>query len=187
MRKYGMLRIATLGTVCLLAVSALRAEGPIQMGVDSLPASAAAAVEAAAAFKPDPAAVKTPAEAKPAEKAAAKPADPHAALVQHPTIQKLVQLTNAHRAQYGLAPVRINPHMCAHAQQHATWMASTGAFAHSNLPYMEIIFAGPGSAEAAIQGWIYSPAHHGIMLSGSEVGFGYQNFNGTPYWVGVFR
>lgn len=182
MTKYGTLRIATLGTVCLLAVSALRAEGPAQMGVESLPASALAAIEAAAAI-PDPAAVKAPVEAK----APVKPADPHAALVQHPTIQKLVKLTNAHRAQYGLGPVRINPHMCASAQQHASWMASTGVYTHSNLPYMEIIFAGPGSAEAAIQGWIYSPAHHGIMLSGSEVGFGYQNFNGTPYWVGVFR
>ena len=83
--------LALLGTACLLAVSALRAEGPVRMGVDSLPASALKALEAAAA-KPDPAAAKTPAEAKPAEKAAAKPADPHAALVQHPTIQKLLKL-----------------------------------------------------------------------------------------------
>lgn len=180
MRKYGMLRIGALGTLCLMAVSALRAEGPAQPVADSQPASALAAVAAASAAKPD---AKAAAVAKPA----AKPADPHAALTGHPTIQRLVQLTNAHRAQYGLAAVRINPHMCAHAQQHATWMASSGAFAHSGLPYMEIIFAGPGSAEGAIQGWINSPAHHGIMLSGSEVGFGYQNFNGTPYWVGVFR
>ncbi len=108
-------------------------------------------------------------------------------LVQHPTIQALVARTNQHRAQMGRGPVTINPEMCLAAQRHATWMADSGAFQHSGLPYMEIIFNGPTSVEGAIQGWIASPAHHNIMLSGSEVGFGYQLRNGRPCWVGVFR
>ena len=73
------------------------------------------------------------------------------------------------------------------AQRHAEWMANSGYYMHSSLPYREIIFRGPRSSQAAIQGWIYSPAHHGIMLSGREVGFGYMKRNGNTYWVGVFR
>jgi uncharacterized protein YkwD len=111
----------------------------------------------------------------------------HDWLLQHPTIQALVAKTNAHRSQMGLGPVKLNADMALAAQRHANWMASTGAYQHSGLPYAEIIFAGPTSADAAIQGWIASPAHHGIMLSGSEVGFGYMIRNGQPYWVGVFR
>jgi len=108
-------------------------------------------------------------------------------LLKHTTIQRLVDLTNQHRAQSGLPPVRLNAEMCLAAQKHAVWMASTGWFQHSGLPWPEIIFAGPQTPEHAIQGWIYSPAHHGIMLSGTEVGFGYMIRNGSPYWVGVFR
>lgn len=108
-------------------------------------------------------------------------------LTKHPTVSSLVSLTNAHRARYGLRPVTVNAQMCVAAQNHANWMASTGYFQHSGLPYMEIIFYGPRSTNDAINGWIASPAHHSIMLSGSQVGFGYANRNGTPYWVGVFR
>lgn len=108
-------------------------------------------------------------------------------LLQHPTIQSLVAQTNAHRSRMGLGPVRLNAEMALAAQRHAQWMADTGAYQHSGLPYAEIIFQGPTSPEAAVQGWIASPAHHSIMLSGSEVGFGYMVRNGRPYWVGVFR
>lgn len=118
--------------------------------------------------------------------AAVKPSD-NDWLVKHPTIERLVALTNEHRARMGRPPVRINADMCLAAQRHAVWMANTGWFQHSGLPFGEIIFTGPQSADHAIQGWIYSPAHHGIMLSGSEVGFGFMIRNGAPYWVGVFR
>ncbi len=111
----------------------------------------------------------------------------HDWLTQHPTIQRLVTLTNQHRAQYGLPPVQINAEMSLSAHRHAGWMADSGALQHSGLPYREIIFLGPTTAEAAIQGWIYSPAHNANMLSGSEVGFGYVYRNGRPAWVGVFR
>lgn len=111
----------------------------------------------------------------------------HDWLVKHPTILELIAKTNQHRAQMGLGPVRINPEMCLAAQRHAQWMAQTGALQHSGLPYAEIIFNGPTTPDGAIQGWIASPAHHGIMLSGNEVGFGYMVQNGSPAWVGVFR
>lgn len=109
------------------------------------------------------------------------------AYTSNPTIQRLHQLTNAHRARMGLPALALNPAMCAQAQQHANWMASTGSMTHSNMGYAEIIFMGPANADGAINGWIYSPSHHSIMLSGREVGFGYQNYNGRPSWVGIFR
>ncbi|MEX0716538.1 MAG: CAP domain-containing protein [Planctomycetaceae bacterium] len=117
----------------------------------------------------------------------AKAAAPHAWLTEHPTIQSLVALTNQQRARYGLPPVAIDPRMCLAAQKHATWMAQTGVYQHSNLGIPEIIFQGPRSAPAAIQGWIASPAHHSIMLSGHRVGFGYMVIGGRTYWVGLFR
>ncbi|OYW11514.1 MAG: hypothetical protein B7Z55_19210 [Planctomycetales bacterium 12-60-4] len=92
-----------------------------------------------------------------------------------------------HRARMGRPPVRINSDMCLAAQRHATNMADTGWYRHSGLPWPEIIYAGPRSEQDAVNGWINSPAHHGIMLSGSEVGFGYMVRNGQPYWVGLFR
>lgn len=111
----------------------------------------------------------------------------HDWLVKHPTIQQLVALTNAHRAKSGLAPLRINPRMCLDAQRHANYMADYGAFTHSGLPYRENIYMGPRTPQDAVNGWIYSPAHHANMLSGTECGFGHQVRNGQSSWVAVFR
>jgi len=122
-----------------------------------------------------------------AEKIIIKEPGPNDWLIKNESILKLVALTNQHRSQMGLAPVVLDTEMCLDAQRHASWMASTGAFQHSSLPYLEIIFHGVATPDAAIQGWIASPAHHGIMLSGTRVGFGYQVRGGYPYWVGVFR
>ncbi|HID24645.1 MAG TPA: CAP domain-containing protein [Planctomycetaceae bacterium] len=108
-------------------------------------------------------------------------------LVRHPVIQRLLKFHNEERARYGLPPLQLAPEMCLAAQEHATWMAETGYYMHSNLPWAEIIFAGPLSAREAVDGWIASPAHHSIMLSGTEAGFGYMVRDGQTYWVGVFR
>jgi uncharacterized protein YkwD len=112
---------------------------------------------------------------------------PHSWLTEHPTIQRLLTLTNEHRARSGLPPVQLNAEMCLAAQRHATWMAERGALQHSGLPWPEIIYVGPRTPEDAVNGWIYSPAHHGILRSGSQVGFGYSVRNGNPAWVGLFR
>jgi hypothetical protein len=108
-------------------------------------------------------------------------------LVEHPTIQKLLELHNQERARVGLAPSKLNPEMCLAAQRHAVWMAETGWFAHSGLPYRENIFMGVTTPEAAINGWIWSPAHHANMLSGTEVGFGYMVLNGRYCWCSVMQ
>ncbi|MBN71943.1 MAG: hypothetical protein CME32_22010 [Gimesia sp.] len=111
----------------------------------------------------------------------------HDWLIKHPTIQRLLELHNQERARNGMPALTLNTKMCLQAQEHATWMADTGYYQHSNLPWPEIIFQGPTSAAAAVNGWIASPAHHSIMLTGSQVGFGYMIRNGQHYWVGVFK
>lgn len=118
---------------------------------------------------------------------AAKPAGKHDWLVKHPTILNLLKLHNEERARSGRPKLKLNARMCLEAQKHAVWMAETGYYQHSALPWQEIIFQGPQSEQAAVQGWIHSPAHHGIMLSGTECGFGYMVIDGRTYWVGVFR
>jgi uncharacterized protein YkwD len=109
-------------------------------------------------------------------------------LAQHPTLLQMLELQNQERARYGIHPLTINPAMCMAAQQHAHWMASTGWYQHSNLGWPEIIHSGPYDPEGAVSGWIYSPAHHSIMLSGgTQAGFGYSIKNGTPFWVTVIQ
>lgn len=109
-------------------------------------------------------------------------------LIQHPTLLRMMELQNQERARYGLPPLTINPTMCLEAQRHANWMASTGWYQHSNLGWPEIIHSGPYNPEAAVTGWIYSPAHHSIMLSsGTQAGFGYSVKNGTPFWVTLIQ
>lgn len=108
-------------------------------------------------------------------------------LVKHPTIQRLLELHNQERARVGLPPSKLNSEMCLAAQRHAVWMAETGWFAHSGLPYRENIYMGVSTPEAATNGWIWSPAHHGNMLSGTEVGFGYMVLNGRPCWCSVMQ
>ena len=112
---------------------------------------------------------------------------PYDWLIKNENIIRLVSSTNEHRARMGLTPVVLDTSMCLDAQRHADWMASFGSFQHSSLPYMEIIFNGVSSPEAAVQGWIASPQHHAIMQSGTKVGFGYQLRGGHPYCVGVFQ
>jgi cysteine-rich secretory family protein len=108
-------------------------------------------------------------------------------LVKHPTIQKLLELHNQERARNRLPPSTLDAKMCLAAQKHAVWMAETGWFQHSGLPYRENIFWGVRTPDDAINGWIWSPAHHGNMLTGSAVGFGYMIIDGRPYWCAVMQ
>ena len=104
-----------------------------------------------------------------------------------PTITKLLKLHNAERARQGYKPLKLDRKMCIDAKRHAEWMADTGWYQHSELPYNEIIHSGPTTAEEAVEGWIYSPSHHWLMLSGTRAGFGYVLDKRGAYWVGVFR
>lgn len=112
----------------------------------------------------------------------------HRWLTEHPVIQEMWKQCNAERARYGLPPLKLSPSLCLDAQRHAQWMADTGWYQHSALPWAEIIHHGPQTVTDCINGWIYSPPHHGIMLGGfRECGFGYMQRDGFTYWVGMFR
>jgi uncharacterized protein YkwD len=105
----------------------------------------------------------------------------------HPTIARLLELHNQTRARVGLPALALSQQMCSAAQRHANWMASTGSFVHSGLPYRENIAYGQASPEHAVQTWTYSPGHYQNMCSGRSVGFGYQVRGGMGYWVAVFQ
>lgn len=105
----------------------------------------------------------------------------------HPTLARLLELHNQTRARVGLSPLTLNQQMCAAAQQHANWMASTGSFTHSRLPYRENIAYGQTSPDQAVRSWTTSPGHYQNMCSGRQAGFGYQVRGGVGYWVAVFR
>ena len=111
----------------------------------------------------------------------------HDWLIKHETIQRLLKFTNEERQRQGLPALKLNTRMCVAAQKYAVWMAETAYYQHSDLPWAEVIHHGPDSAEETVQGWIWSPAHYGILLSGSEVGFGYMVIDDRTYWVGVFK
>ena len=126
-------------------------------------------------------------------------------LTKHPVILRLLDLHNAERRRVGLTELKLNPKMCLAAQKHATWMAQTGWYAHSGLPYRENIHTGVTTPEDATNGWIFSPAHYQNIISssgsssqtaGPQVGFGYMTSSpdggadgktyGQPYWVALF-
>ena len=113
--------------------------------------------------------------------------DKHAWLTKHPTILKMQDLENAERSRHSLPPLKMNPELCLLAQKHAQWMGDTGWYVHSNMGIPEIIHSGPATPEDAVNGWIWSPAHHWVMLSGSEAGYGYTVRNGVTYWVTLIR
>jgi len=106
-------------------------------------------------------------------------------LTQHPTIVRMLELQNHERARYGLSPLQMNEKLCLAAQQHAEWMADTGYYVHSNLPWPEIIHAGPSTPDHAVNDWIWSPSHHSVMLTGQIAGCGFAMRNGVGYWVTV--
>ena len=111
-------------------------------------------------------------------------------LTKHPVIVQMRDLQNTERARYGIAALKMNPDLCLIAQRHAVWMSETGWFQHGSHGHAEIIHQSVRTPEEAVQGWIYSPSHFGIMVGGySEVGCGYMKnpINGQTYWVSVFR
>ncbi len=100
---------------------------------------------------------------------------------------RVIKLTNEHRVRNSLSILKVHPELMKAARGHSNWMASTGYFQHSGLPYNENIYWNAANADAAVQGWIYSPGHNANMLSGNSwIGVGVmQGYNGL-YWTQVF-
>ncbi len=91
------------------------------------------------------------------------------------------------RADKGFVDSKLVGSLCRDAQKHADWMARTGQFVHSGMPYWEVILTGPETAEEAIHSWMKSRDHRKILMSGGEIGFGHAAVDGVTYWVGLVR
>jgi uncharacterized protein YkwD len=98
--------------------------------------------------------------------------------------QRFLDRLNALRAQYGKAPVRFNDTLSQAAKCNADQMDQRRVSGHfcdspsiaAGLGYTgrgsgEIAFYGPTNIDAAVDGWINSPLHLGIMIGDyNEVG-----------------
>ena len=127
-------------------------------------------------------------------------------------IEKVLKLTNAFRAQNGVAPLKLNDELNAAAQGHSQDMALQDFFSHTGkdgsqpwdrakeIGYQartmgENIAAGQRTAEAVVEGWKNSSGHRRNMLNPNytELGVGYYflendtgRVNYNRYWTQLF-
>ena len=126
--------------------------------------------------------------------------------------QAMLGLLNADRQNAGLVAVRVDSRLMAIARARATDMATRHYFGHTQpdgrsvfdiIQSKGIVWYGAGeiiawntwptladSAKAANDGWLGSPGHRAIVMSGSYnyvgVGLAVDASNGRKLWVGVF-
>ncbi len=124
------------------------------------------------------------------------------ALHEHPTLLKMLDRNNVLRRSAGLPPHRISPALTKAAQNHAWFMARTGAFSHeSNGGPMaraqrygyrslvrENIAMGQMNVSHAFSSWRSSGGHWANITSHTrDAGFGFAIApNGDRYWVAVY-
>ena len=127
-------------------------------------------------------------------------------------IKEVLKLTNAFRAQNGVAPLKLNDELNAAAQGHSQDMALQDFFSHTGkdgsqpwdrakeIGYQartmgENIAAGQRTPEAVVEGWKNSSGHRRNMLNPNytELGVGYYflendtgKFNFKHYWTQLF-
>ena len=126
-------------------------------------------------------------------------------------ITKVLQVTNAARAQAGLKPLRLNSPLSRAAQRHSASMAYQDFFSHSGpdgtafsrireagYRYSlagENIAAGQSTPEAVVNGWMKSPGHRANILNPGfvDIGIGYEFLANDPgrvtykhYWTQTF-
>jgi uncharacterized protein YkwD len=122
--------------------------------------------------------------------------------------QRVLDLTNARRAEAGLAPLRLNAQLSQAAQSYSEVLASSDCFAHScgSVPEVanrvegagygnwrsigENIAAGYSTPEDVVEGWMNSPGHRKNILSPNyaEIGIGFVAGRGAygTYWTQDF-
>jgi uncharacterized protein YkwD len=124
--------------------------------------------------------------AMPFSTAAAAPAD------ESSYVARVLDLTNAERANAGLAPLALSPELQDAAQSYSQVLASSGCFAHTCGPVPDFvdrdaaagydgwtsigenIAAGYPTPEDVVAGWMASPGHRANILSPNftEIGIG---------------
>jgi uncharacterized protein YkwD len=139
----------------------------------------------------------TPASSTPSVATGEKPP-----LHEHPTLVKMLDRNNALRRSAGLPPHRISPALTKAAQNHANFMARSGAFSHeSNGGPMyraqrygyrnlvrENIALGQFDVTHVFSSWQSSGGHWANIASGTrDAGFGCAvGPGGSRYWVAVY-
>jgi uncharacterized protein YkwD len=137
---------------------------------------------------------------------------PPIATATDPVVTKVLELTNAHRAEHGCAALTLDPRLMQAAQRHSEDMAFNDYFSHTGLngsspgdriaatgyqfrTWAENIGAGYSSPEDAVDGWWNSEGHRSNMLNCNlhDIGIGYLYLEDDPgdirfgyYWVQVF-
>jgi uncharacterized protein YkwD len=147
-------------------------------------------------------------DAQPATPQPATPQPDPAARARRSLVDDVVTLTNAARAQEGLAPLQPNEALMRSAQDYAVVLAPGDCFAHDCPPFPsqkdriaqagygpwqrigENIAAGDRTAEGVVNGWLQSPGHRANILKPeyTEIGVGVATGDGKYhiYWVQVF-
>jgi uncharacterized protein YkwD len=123
-----------------------------------------------------------------------------------PALQRVVDLTNQHRAAAGLRALTIDQRLINAAQGHSNDMAAHDKMSHTGSDgsdpgqrisaagygwraWAENVAAGFPDAGSVDQGWWNSPGHRANMLSSSitQIGVGLSySATGVPYWTQDF-
>lgn len=119
--------------------------------------------------------------------------------------EKVIELTNKERTQRGLPALKQNWQLSRVARYKAEDMYHNNYFSHTSPTYGspfdmmkafnisftaagENIAMGQRTPENVVTSWMNSPGHRANILNKgfSEIGVGYFNGGGTPYWVQMF-
>ena len=121
------------------------------------------------------------------KQAVVRAAQPAPAL--HDIERRLIEQTNAMRAQYGLHPLATDMGLVHSARRHTAWMTNSRTLQHSTAMVAENIAMGQRSVAEAINSWMSSSGHRANMLHGSYHRLGvsaYRTPDGTIYWCQQF-
>jgi uncharacterized protein YkwD len=107
----------------------------------------------------------------------------------HDIERRLIEQTNAMRAQYGLHPLSTDMGLVHSARRHTAWMTNSRTLQHSTAMVAENIAMGQRSVAGVINSWMSSSGHRANMLNGSYRRLGvsaYRTPDGTIYWCQQF-
>jgi uncharacterized protein YkwD len=129
----------------------------------------------------------------------------HLAQAPDLTQETLLNLVNAERQRVGASPLVLNSSLTVAAQGHAQDMANTRRLSHTGsngstmrsridatrYPWSTIgenVAMGQTTPAAVMEAWMNSPGHRRNILNPNftELGLGYAQGGGRPYWVQVF-
>jgi uncharacterized protein YkwD len=107
----------------------------------------------------------------------------------HAIEARLVDVTNAERARYGLGPLAIDAGLIRSARAQAMRMTRLRRLEHTRISVAENIAAGQSTCGQVVGDWMKSPGHRANILNGRHTRIGtaaYVTPEGTVYWCQQF-